>query len=94
MKFAHLLSAFYFEPWNLRPDLHANFGRILQAHLAGEDVPEAIHTRSGPLAVAIPGKPIVGPTYGARSPMIPQMEVADGVAVRCFEVEIQRDWVI
>lgn len=83
MKFAHLLSAFYFEPWNLRPDLHANFGRILQAHLAGENgLPEAIHTRRTPLAAVTPSKPIVGPVDSwTGEPLVPQMETSGNVAV-------------
>lgn len=81
MKHAHLLSAFYFEPWNLRPDMHANFGRILQASLNGQAVPEQIHARRrGPFA-AMPGRPIVGPQYSDGTPMLPQMETAGAVAV-------------
>src|SRR5262245_15023374 len=80
MRFAHVLSAFYFEPWNLRPDLHANFGRILQAHVSGEQVPEQIHTRREPLAAGV-NRPIVGPVDRLGSPIVPQMQVSDGVAV-------------
>lgn len=79
MRFANILAKFYFEPWNLRPDIHANFGRILQAHLEGKEVPETIHPRQ--VRAAMPGRPIVGPTYNDGSPIVPQMESANGVAV-------------
>lgn len=82
MKFAHLLAAFYFEPWNLRPDLHANFGRILQAHVAGEPTPEAVHSRAAkPLASRPSTRPIVGPVDDFGNPLVPQMAVEAGVAV-------------
>jgi signal peptide peptidase SppA len=33
MKFANLLTKFYFQPWAIRPDQHAAMGRALQAYL-------------------------------------------------------------
>ena len=40
MKNAHLLAEFYFQPWAIRPDYHANFGHILQAQIQGQAVPD------------------------------------------------------
>lgn len=33
MKFAHLLTAFYFQPWAIRPEVHRELGRQLQSYL-------------------------------------------------------------
>ena len=33
MKFANILSKFYFEPWFVRPDKHAAIGQLLQEHM-------------------------------------------------------------
>jgi ClpP class serine protease len=83
MKHAHLLAAFYFEPWNIRPDLHANFGRILLADMKGEQTPAAVHARKRePLAAISTSRPIVGPVDPfTGEPLVPQMAAAFGVAV-------------
>lgn len=33
MRYAHILSKFYYEPWAIRPDAHATIGRALHARL-------------------------------------------------------------
>ncbi len=81
MKNAHLLASFYFEPWNLRPDYHQNFGQIIQAHLEGKETPKQLIQRAAPAAAAAPIRPIVGPTDDWGNPIVPQMEVGNGVAV-------------
>ncbi len=82
MKYAHLLAQFYFEPWNLRPTEHLNFGRVLQEHLAGNADTDRVHVRPlHPLASRQAGRPIVGPVDYYGEPLVPQMVVEGGVAV-------------
>jgi ClpP class serine protease len=81
MKYAHLLTAFFCEPWNLRPDYHANFSRILQRHLAGESAPAAVfNAQREPLAALSRDQRIIGPTCDGQ-PVVPQMAVFGGVAI-------------
>ncbi len=78
MRFAHLLTQFYFEPWHLRPDKHAAFGRLLQEHLQGQDIQSVHSMQAAPFQA---GRPIVGPVDRWGNPMVPQMTVEQGVAI-------------
>lgn len=79
MRFAQLLTRFYFEPWYLRPDVHSAFGQILQQHLAGDQrTTQRVHAHQ--TVPYQPGRPIVGPVEGGQ-PLVPQMTVEDGVAI-------------
>lgn len=78
--YARILSAFYFQPWNLMPSVHMHWGRILQAHIKSAQQPALPR-------LALPGddEPIVGPVIidqdGNRQPFIEQMQTGSGVAI-------------
>jgi ClpP class serine protease len=79
MKYAHLLSAFYFQPWNILPDRHRALGSIFQQRLRNGQEPVDPPWRPAPAASF--GDPIVGPVDPEGSPMIPQMQKMGTVAV-------------
>jgi ClpP class serine protease len=84
MKYAHLLNAFYGEPWHLRGEYWHNFHQLLQSALAGQEVqPDARLFNKVPshYSTALPGRPIVGPVNSAGEPLIPQMQVAGPLAI-------------
>jgi len=88
MKYAHLLHAFYAEPWHLRPDYWRNFDLVLQRAMSGQEVTPvlpraqlelrtAVHNSSG-----VSDRPIVGPINPeSGEPIVPQMIVAGPVAI-------------
>lgn len=65
MKFANLISKFYYEPWCIRADKHAAMGKLLHDYLTAR----------------IQAGDVVGPTWPDGEPVIPQMEVHSGVAL-------------
>lgn len=90
MKFANLLTKFYFEAWAIRPDKHISMGRLLQQHLAGKlpanlatppVSPEALLRLESEASVGSSAAGVVGPTWEDGSPVIPQMEIRNGIAL-------------
>ena len=84
MKYAHLLSAFYGQPWHIRQDVYANFSALLQSHIFGtngsrviradlgeaDSAPATAIQRHGPVAVV--------PVHGALGRHLSMMDLMCG----------------
>jgi signal peptide peptidase SppA len=84
MKYSHIVPAFYCEPWHLRPDIHASFGRLLVEHMKGREIEGVAHQRTAlPYAdCGKAGRQIVGPIdTETGQPYVPQMEVFGSIAI-------------
>ena len=77
--YTRIISAFYFQPWNILPEKHVAMGMILQQHLKAANFPQPRPMRSD-----VPGvdKPVVGPVYADDGePVIEQMQTGGGLAI-------------
>lgn len=80
MKFANLLSKFYFETWGIRPEKHIALGGTLNKiirermsrDVSGESLAPKMRAGAGD---------VVGPQYEDGSPVIEQMQVGNGIAI-------------
>ncbi len=84
MRFANLLSRFYFEPWGILPDKHAAMGMELQRYMKSEhlikSLPPWCNSQQMPPRGLRSGSGIIGPMLDGE-PIVPQMESGNGVAV-------------
>jgi ClpP class serine protease len=95
MKYAHILQAFYGEPWHLRPDYWRQYHVILQRAVEGQEVSPILHRGAGKKHLAFLNHgletrsqtplPIIGPTVTAEDgtviPLVQQMEVFGSIAL-------------
>ena len=84
MKFSHLVTAFYCEPWHLKPEVHSQWGRLLHEHIKGREITSPVFPRTRQTY----GDPnrgcraIVGPVDAeSGEALVPQMEVCGPVAI-------------
>jgi ClpP class serine protease len=76
VKYARILSAFYFQPWNMIVEKHRSMGQILQQHVRGELQAEPMPRFR---AAVEPG--VVGPVDDDGTPLVPQMEIIGNIAI-------------
>lgn len=79
MRFAHLVSAFFLQPWHMRRDKYIAFGQILARHYRGDAIDGVVFSRPAQ-SLEPQFFPVVGPA-DADGPIIPQMRAVGPVAV-------------
>ena len=82
----HIATAFFCEPWGIRPEAHHALGNVLQRHISASTPPTDAQLRGSVARPALgawrpQGEIVIGPCDENGEPLIPQMQKVGPLAI-------------